>query len=116
MEQCAWVNEFSGSIVVCNPAGVIIEMNEKAATSFQKWGGKRLLGSNLLGCHPEPSRSKLVRMMEERKPNVYTIEKNGTRKLIYQTPWHLKGEYSAFVEIVMEIPENMPHFIRDASS
>lgn len=115
MEKHNWVEEFSGSVVVCGPEGIIIEMNEKAATTFQKSGGKKLLGSNLLDCHPEPSRSKLVRLMEERKPNIYTIEKNGVKKLIYQAPWHVNGEYRGFVEIVVEVPASMPHFIRDAS-
>jgi hypothetical protein len=53
--------------------------------------------------------------MEERKPNIYTIEKKGVKKLIYQTPWHVKGVYRGFVEIVIEIPDSIPHFIRDAS-
>ncbi|TAN44225.1 MAG: PAS domain-containing protein [Nitrospirae bacterium] len=116
MVQYAWVEEFSGSIVVCDHEGIIIEMNDRAETVFKKWGGKQLIGSNLLDCHPEPSRSKLMRLMEERKPNIYTIEKNGVKKLVYQTPWHVKGEYRGFVEIVIELPDSMPHFIRDASS
>ena len=115
MEKFAWVEEFSGSVVVCDPEGIILEMNEKAIKTFEKSGGNRLIGSNLLDCHPEPSRSKLIRLMEERKTNIYTIEKKGVRKLIYQAPWHVKGEYRGFVEIVMEIPASIPHFIRDAS-
>ena len=115
MDQYAWVEEFSGSIVVCDPEGIIIEMNEKAAAMYQKSGGKQLLGSNLLDCHPEPSRSKLKQLMEQRQTNIYTIEKKGIKKLIYQTPWHVKGAYRGLVEIVIEIPDSMPHFIRDAA-
>jgi transcriptional regulator with PAS, ATPase and Fis domain len=114
MERFAWVKEFSGSVVVCDPEGIILEMNEKAIKTFEKSGGSRLIGSNLLDCHPEPSRSKLIQLMEERKPNIYTIEKRGRRKLIYQTPWQLKGVYRGFVEIAIELPAVIPHFIRDA--
>lgn len=116
MEKYAWVEEFAGSAVVCDPEGIILEMNEKAAIAYKKWGGKQLLGTNLLDCHPEPSLSKLKQMMEQRQANIYTIEKNGTRKLIYQTPWHVKGEYRGFVEMLIDIPASMPHFIRDTSS
>lgn len=115
MEKCVWVEEFAGSVIVCDPEGIIIEMNENAVTAFQKWGGKQLLGSNILDCHPERARSKLKHLMEQRQTNIYTIEKKGVRKLIYQAPWHIKGEYRGFVEMVIEIPASMPHFVRDAS-
>jgi hypothetical protein len=32
---------------------------------------------------------------DEQKSNVYTIEKNGARKLVYQTPWYKNGEMMA---------------------
>ena len=113
MEKYAWVEEFAGSVIVCDPEGIILEMNEKAATAFQKRGGKQLLGSNLLDCHPEPAQSKLKQLMEQRLTNIYTSEKKGVKKLIYQAPWHVNGEYRGFVEIVIEIPASMPHFIRE---
>jgi hypothetical protein len=50
--------------------------------------------------------------MNEKRPNVYTIEKNGIKKLIYQSPWFEKGEMKGLVELSLEIPFNMPHFIR----
>ena len=115
MDNYAWVEEFSGTVVVCDPKGIIIEMTEKAVSAFQKKGGRQLLGSNLLDCHPESSRSKLKQLMEQHQTNIYTIEKNGIKKLVYQAPWHVKGRYCGFAEIAMEIPVSMPHFIRDAS-
>jgi hypothetical protein len=32
--------------------------------------------------------------------------------LIYQSPWYRDGQYAGFVEISLEIPFDMPHFIR----
>ena len=116
MDKYAWVEEFVGSVVVCDPEGIILVMNEKAVTVFQKRGGKQLLGSNLLDCHPEPARSKLKQLMEQRRTNIYTIEKKGVKKLIYQAPWHVNAEYRGFVEIVIEIPATMPHFILEANA
>ncbi len=51
--------------------------------------------------------------MAGRITNVYTIEKTGRKKLIYQTPWYRAGEYAGFVELSLEIPWEMAHFIRD---
>jgi hypothetical protein len=44
--------------------------------------------------------------------NAYTIEKNGKKKMIYQTPWYSNGKYSGLVEISLPLPEELPHFIR----
>ena len=80
--------------------------------TFARDGGAELIGRNVLDCHPEPSRSQLARMLTERTPNVYTIEKNGVRKLIYQSPWYERGEYRGFVELSLVVPESMPHRVR----
>jgi hypothetical protein len=87
-------------------------MNEKSAATFEKYGGKELLGKSLLDCHPEPSKSKLIGLLENQAMNAYTIEKNGIKKLIYQTPWYVDGKFSGFVEISLPLPEELPHFIR----
>ena len=112
MTNHAWIEEFPGSITVCDRAGIILEMNAKSAETFKKEGGKDLIGSNLLDCHPEAARAKLEKMMETRQANVYTIEKKGVKKLVYQTPWYQDGKYMGFVELIVEIPFQMPHFVR----
>ena len=71
-----------------------------------------MIGTNILDCHPEPARTKLQQMLESGQPNIYTIEKKGKKKLIYQTPWTIDGQYAGFVELGLEIPETMPHFVR----
>jgi transcriptional regulator with PAS, ATPase and Fis domain len=107
-----WVKEFSGAVTVCDPNGIILEMNDKAARSYARDGGTALIGTNLLNCHPEPSRSKVAAMLASDQPNIYTIEKNGVKKLIYQVPWTKDGKYAGFVELSLEIPFEMPHFLR----
>ena len=107
-----WVKEFSGSITVCDPDGIILAMNDKSRQAYQADGGEKLIGTNMLDCHPEPARAKLQRLMDTQTANVYTIEKNGVKKLIYQTPWHQDGQYAGFIELALEIPDQMPHFIR----
>jgi hypothetical protein len=108
----AWVREFPGSIVVCDPNGVILDMNEAAIRANASDGGAALIGTDVHGCHPEPSLTKLRAFVAQGVPNVYTIEKRGVKKLVYQTPWTVDGRYAGFLEIVLEIPFDVPHFVR----
>ena len=108
----AWVKEFAGSVIVSDPEGVITGLNEKAIQSLKEDGGLALIGKNMLDCHPEPARGQLAEIMKERRTNIYTIEKKGVKKLIYQSPWYQNGEYAGYIEISVEIPFDMPHFIR----
>jgi hypothetical protein len=108
-----WIKEFPPAITVCDLNGIILEMNDKSCAVFEKDGGAKLIGQNLLDCHPEPAKSKLKTMLESGKSNVYTIEKDGKKKLIFQSPWFDQGIYKGFVELSLEIPFEMPHFKRD---
>ena len=40
------------------------------------------------------------------------LQKNGLKKMIYQTAWKENGVVAGLVEISMVIPEDMPHYIR----
>jgi hypothetical protein len=108
----AWVKEFPGAVTICDKDGIILEMNDKAADSFEDDGGRSLIGKNVLDCHPEPARKQLAEMMESHQSNAYTIEKHGIKKFIYQSPWFLNGEYAGFLEISLEVPFEMSHFVR----
>jgi transcriptional regulator with PAS, ATPase and Fis domain len=112
MTNPAWIEQFPGAVTVCDRAGTILEMNDKAAESFAADGGRKLIGTNLLDCHPEPSRTRLAGLLESEQKNVYTIEKKGVKKLIYQSPWYRDGKYAGLVELSLEIPFELPHFIR----
>lgn len=111
-----WVKEFPAAVTVTTLDGRIIEMNDKAARTSEKDGGYNLLGKNILDCHPEKARAKLEQIMEERIQNVYTIEKDGVKKLIYQTPWFKDGKPAGFIEFSFEIPFDIPHHIRSGAS
>jgi transcriptional regulator with PAS, ATPase and Fis domain len=108
-----WIDEFPGAITVCDQQGTILEMNIRAAENFRKDGGRKLIGTNLFDCHPEPARTKLKQIMDKQRLNVYTTEKRGMRKLIYQTPWYKAGKYRGFIELSLSIPTKIPHFVRD---
>ena len=109
-----WIQDAPLGVTVCDENGIITEMNGKAGETFKKSGGRNLIGSNLLECHPEPSKTRLKNMLEKPAPmpNTYTIEKNGVKKLIYQFACRKNGKSSGLVELSLEIPQTMPHFIR----
>lgn len=109
-----WITEFPAAVTVCAADGTIIEMNTRAIETFAGDGGAALIGRNVLDCHPEPSRTQLTDMLASGEKNVYTIQKNGVRKLIYQSPWYKEGKYAGFVELSLPLPETIPHFDRDA--
>jgi hypothetical protein len=113
MTKSAWVKEFPASITVCDASGIILEMNDRSAGTFEKDGGLGLIGKNMYDCHPGLAREKVAALLASGSPNCYTIEKAGVKKLIYQSPWFEEGTYRGFVEISIPIPETMPHFMRD---
>ena len=116
MQNMEWVKEFDGAVTVCDADGVILSVNEKACRTFAKDGGASLVGKNLYDCHPEKARAKIREIMEKGVTNVYTIEKAGIKKLIYQAPWYKDGAVAGLVELSIEIPFEMPHFVRTPPS
>jgi transcriptional regulator with PAS, ATPase and Fis domain len=107
-----WSKELSVAITVSDKDGKIIEMNDRSAEVFARYGGYNLIGKQLNDCHQPASQEIMAGLIQNQSVNVYTIEKNGVKKLIYQCPWFNEGEYAGLVELSMVIPEKLPHFIR----
>jgi len=109
----SWSDEFNGAVTICDREGIITSMNETSKRQFSKYGGGDLVGTNLLDCHPEPSRSKLAEMLKTPTTNTYTTEKAGIKKIIHQSSLYENGVFSGLIEISFELPQELPHFIRD---
>lgn len=107
-----WVKELPIEIMVCDAEGTILEMNAGAEVLFAGDGGRALLGSNVLDCHPEPSRAKLAGMMEKQLTNTYYSTEEGKKTFVFQSPWYRDGQYAGFVEISFQVPDEIPHFVR----
>ena len=95
------------SMTVCDLEGKVIYQNVKAVEAL---GEAR--DNNLQECHQSSSWEKIQRMLREGTTNAYTIEKRGTRKLIYQTPWYEEGRVAGLVEYSIVLPTDMPHKVR----
>lgn len=106
-----WIQGFDVAVTVCDNDGNIIFMNNKAQKTFAKWGDN-LVGYNLKNCHKPSSWETIQKLINHDEKNIYTIEKNGIKKLIYQAPWYDKGRVGGLVELSLEIPFEMPHFKR----
>ena len=105
-----WAKEMNCAVTVCDKEGIILYMNDKAKETFAKHGD--LIGKSLIPCHNDNSRAIIAKLLETGGTNAYTIQKNGQKKMIYQTAWKQNGEVAGLVEISMVIPEEMPHYIR----
>lgn len=102
-----WMDEFNGAITVCDRAGVVVYMNDFSIRQFAKRGGDKLIGQNLLECHPEPAKTKLKQMLKNPVENIYTVEKHGCKRIIIQKPWMQNDEFKGIVEISFQLPENI---------
>ena len=98
-----WADGMDCAVTVCDTGGTILYMTAKARTTFARHGD--MVGKNLIDCHGE--------RLADGVTNVYTSEKIGVRKMIYQTAWRVDGVVGGLAEISMEIPAEMPHYIRN---
>jgi hypothetical protein len=108
-----WTREFPGAITVCDADGTILSMNDAALALFADDGGAKLIGTNVLDCHPEPSRTKLLGMLREGASNTYTVRSKGKKKLITQQPYFCEGRFAGIVEISFVLPDPLPHHDRE---
>lgn len=106
-EKPSWADELDCAVTLCDADGTVCYQNNR---SVEVNGDVR--GRSLLPCHNDRSREIIRRLLETGGRNVYTIQKKGVRKLIYQTVWRNEGQIGGLVEFSMELPKEMPHYIR----
>lgn len=107
-----WAEEFPSAITVCDTNAIILYMNNKSLSTFAGDGGAKLIGTSLFDCHNPASCAMIKELIATGSKNSYTIEKNGVKKIIHQSPWYKAGEIAGLVEISIEIPFEMAHHIR----
>lgn len=106
-----WAEDIDCAVTICDADCKILYMNRRSRETFARHGD--IIGHDLLQYHPPMAKSKILEMLANGTSNSYTIEKQGVRKLIHQTPWHDKeGRVAGLVEFSIILPEGMPHYIR----
>ena len=113
MEKHAWYKVFPGAITITDKDGTVIEMNEGSQKLYEPDGGYAVLGTNAIACHPERVREKVRKLYETHAFNIYSIKKDGMKHLVYQAPYFIDGDFSGMVELLLDLPEDIPHFDRD---
>ena len=104
--------ELPFAITVCDTEAIILYMNDRSISTFQKYGGADIIGTSLFLYHHGAAAIKLRELLDTESKNAYTIEKNGIKKIIYQSPWYKDGMFAGLIELSLEIPMEMEHFVR----
>jgi hypothetical protein len=104
-----WAKEVNFAITVSDINDNIIYMNDKSNATFPDIK----VGDNLKNCHSNKSNEVINKIKENNIDNIYTIQKGGVKKLIYQTPWYINGIVSGIIELSIVLLDNMPHYNRD---
>lgn len=108
-----WAFRMNCAVTVVDAQCNIIYMNERSRATFATRGGADLIGHNLMDYHNERSKAIIRRLLAEGGTNAYTIDKEGQKKMIFQTAWFDEsGAVAGLVELSMVIPAEMPHYIR----
>lgn len=103
-----WAKSLNCGITVCDNSGKIVYMND-SAISF-KHGD--LTGRNIFDCHNSNSCRIIRELLETGGQHVYTIEKDGIKKLLYQSAYKENGKVMGLCEIMVALSNDIPHFIR----
>lgn len=98
--------------MVCDRKFKVLYMNDKAAVDHAEDGGRALVGTDLMECHPPDAQVKLREVLASGRPNVYTTEKRKKKKLVYQCQWKQGGRMGGVVQLVIELPRGTPHHAR----
>ena len=92
------------AIVICDLDHKIIYMNPTAINRYAKWGGRNLMGQNLLDCHNDKSREMIIKVVDWFKVSkdnniVYTSYNEKVNKDVYMVALRNEtGELIAYYE------------------
>jgi hypothetical protein len=112
LSHLEWFEQLPCSVMVCDTRYRILYLNDMAAKDHADDGGKELVGRNLMDCHPPEAQEKLRKIMTSGRPNVYTTERKGKKKLVYQCQWKKRGRVGGLVQLVAELPGDIPNIVR----
>lgn len=88
-------------------------MNDVAAEATAEDGGRASIGKNLLDCHPPEAQKRLREVVASETPNVCTVEKKRTRKIVFHGHRKRSGKVGGIVELVFALSKKVPHRVGD---
>lgn len=114
MDTKIWHKYFPGAITVTDENGTITYMNDASRVREEMQVGYDLVGHNAITCHKEPTQTKVRQLYKDQVFNIYTIKKDGKKQMVYMAPYFVDGEFKGITELVLDLPDEIPHFDRDA--
>lgn len=101
----------NAGIVIFDKDGVILEVNPRAEILLG--GSNRVLaGKNILDFYPDYEKPRIKAALAHPNHNCFTYEKNDMNRMVYQLPWYRDGSFRGFIEFILEVPMEIPHFVR----
>ena len=97
------IDEDPCAVVICNLDHEIIYMNPAAVLNYEKYGGKELLGRNLLDCHNAKSCEGIKKVVawfasDETHNLVYTSHDEKRNKDVYMVALRDDGKLIGYYE------------------
>ena len=97
------IDQDRAAVVICSLDHKIIYMNPAAVLNYEKWGGDKLLGRSLLGCHNPKSGEKIQQVLDwfaadESHNIVYTSHNEKQNKDVYMVALRDEGELIGYYE------------------
>ena len=108
-----WTREFPGAVTVCDRHGVITQMNEKSAKAFEADGGRALLGTNLLAATRSRPAARWPTCSRIRASTPTRLRSAACGSSSTRHPGIATASIQGLVELSLEIPVSMPHFVRE---
>ena len=97
------IDQDRAAVVICNLEHEIIYMNPAAVHSYEKWGGDKLIGRNLLDCHNPESVERIKKVVEwfasdDSHNIVYTSHNEKQNKDVYMVALRENGQLIGYYE------------------
>ncbi len=97
------IDQDRSAVVICNLEHEIIYMNPAAVRSYEKRGGDKLMGRNLLECHNPESVEKIKKVVDwfarsEEHNIVYTFHDEKQNKVGYMVALRENGKLIGYYE------------------
>lgn len=91
------------SVVICNLAHEIVYMNPTAIKSYEKYGGDKLIGKSLLGCHNAESCERIQQVIDwfatdESHNLIFTFHNEKQNKDVYMVALRDQGKLIGYYE------------------
>jgi len=107
------VEALPAEVAAWEAAGILSGMNTCAGMLFKDAGDGCRPGSEVLACHPEPSRTKFPGTLAFQTSNAYLNTNKGEKRFFFLSPWYPGGRFAGFVETSFVVPGKIPQLVKE---